>query len=272
MPPPTGHRWSGCHPDHARCVRCCRARSRGPRPWLWGLLQPTRPLPTRRRSRQPAGPHEASSSRCLQGCGLAHLDGIRHLTAELRQALLAQFLCGLEHLCFLLFDVVLDELAQHRHLRVEALILEIDVRKLGEDQLDDVVLLVGLGDDLFRLLRVQLLDGWIEDVLFNHHVSLELLRDLAQHALTLARRAPLGLAKQVFDLAMLLLQQGSCLHSTFLPIDPRDSDLDSWPSHPGPAASSSGRCRTARLRWWCGRRGRRRYRRALNSLSNSVTN
>src|SRR4030095_1902301 len=48
--------------------------------------------------------------------------------------------------------------------------------------------------------------------------------------------------------------------------------LDSWPSHPGPAGSHSGQGRTYLLRWWWGRRGGRRYRRALNSLSNSVTN
>src|SRR5512143_2059907 len=51
-----------------------------------------------------------------------------HLLGERRQRLGAQrLLGGGEHGLLLLLDVMLDELLQHRHLGLEALVLEIDV-------------------------------------------------------------------------------------------------------------------------------------------------
>src|SRR5689334_4153393 len=48
---------------------------------------------------------------------------------------------------------MLDELVEHRHLRFESLVVDVDLRELVEDERDDVALLVRLRDDLFRLFR-----------------------------------------------------------------------------------------------------------------------
>ena len=73
---------------------------------------------------------------------LARLD---HLGADLLQALAAQPLADLgEPLLLLLLDVVLDVLDQHRRLGGEPLVVGLHRRELDDEDVGDVVLLVGL--------------------------------------------------------------------------------------------------------------------------------
>jgi hypothetical protein len=51
------------------------------------------------------------------------------------------------------------------HLRLEPLVLRVDLRELLQHERDDVMLLVGFGDDVLRLLGADLLHRRIEDVL-----------------------------------------------------------------------------------------------------------
>ena len=69
------------------------------------------------------------------------------------------------------------------------------------------MLLIGLEDHLFGLLRLQAADGWVEDFLLEPRVKLQLLLDLAQELPGLGRIvAFLDLLEQRLDFAMLLRQ------------------------------------------------------------------
>src|SRR5262245_11271934 len=66
-----------------------------------------------------------------------------HLRAERLEPLAAELLGALEHFLFFLVDVVLDELREDRHLGLEAIVVDVHLGQLTEDELHDVVLLVG---------------------------------------------------------------------------------------------------------------------------------
>src|SRR5262249_47450840 len=148
--------------------------------------------------------------------------------------------------------------------------LHVHPRQLREDEVDDVVLLVGLCDHLLRLLGAEVAHRGIEEVLLDGRVTLQLRGDVPGE-IAPGARAPGGLdsCEQRLDAPVLLLQQlgrpgvapvsvaraASCRPLRFhgassRPAQTDASDLDEMSSQPARSKISSASLRWSRSSVW----------------------
>jgi len=100
----------------------------------------------------------------------------RDLLSEADQLLTAEDAAGLdEHLAFFFLDMVFKALLQHLELRAPLLVAGRQLKQLPRQDVGDVVLLISLEDDVPRF-RV-LLQGWIQNLLFDELVQVQFRRE-----------------------------------------------------------------------------------------------
>jgi hypothetical protein len=142
------------------------------------------------------------------------LRALLELLPELGDALLPELLLRhREDLLPLLLDVVLDELAEDGHLRLERVRGRVDRRQLRQDEVDDVMLLDRLEHHVLHVLRADLAHGGIEDLLLDGRVHLQVRDDLGHEALSRLRLLRLfHLFEELHNLFVLLLEKIRSLH------------------------------------------------------------
>ena len=135
-----------------------------------------------------------------------------HLLAERVQLLAGEVLADQrEELALLLLDVVLDELLQDLHLRVELLVRRLHLEQIRHDALGGEVLLDGLPEPVLERSDV---DRRVEDLLLDLAVRGEVVGDPVEELLLLGvLLRGLELLEELLHLLVLLHQQLRRFHA-----------------------------------------------------------